>query len=101
MPGWILDSVALIDWYCGRRGVRPYLTRILGGEERGGFSTISEVELWQDCVQAKRNDMRQSFRCENVFPSMALLPGELDSYEGSLDSIVCPFRMRQLRQALL
>jgi hypothetical protein len=32
---------------------------------------------------------------------MALLPGELDSYEGSLDSIVCPFRMRQLRQALL
>jgi predicted nucleic acid-binding protein len=47
MPVWILDSVTLIDWYCGRRGVRPYLTRILSGEERGSFSTISEVELWQ------------------------------------------------------
>jgi predicted nucleic acid-binding protein len=44
---WILDSVALIDWYCGRRGVAPYLARIISGEERGGFSTMSEVELWQ------------------------------------------------------
>ena len=47
MPVWILDSVALIDWYCGRRGVAPYLERILSGEERGSFSTMSEVELWQ------------------------------------------------------
>ena len=47
MPVWILDSVALIDWYCDRRGIAPYLERILSGEERGSFSTMSEVELWQ------------------------------------------------------
>jgi predicted nucleic acid-binding protein len=47
MPAWLLDSVALIDWYCGRRGVEPYVRRMLGGEESGAFSTLSEVELWQ------------------------------------------------------
>lgn len=47
MPAWMLDSVALIDWFCGRAGVRPYLTRIIDGEEPGAFSTISEIELWQ------------------------------------------------------
>ena len=47
MPVWILDSVVLIDWYCGRRGVAPYIQSIVSGTERGGFSTISEVELWQ------------------------------------------------------
>lgn len=47
MPGWLLDSVALIDWYCGRSGVRPYFEQILDGVSRGAFSTISEIELWQ------------------------------------------------------
>ena len=45
--GWLLDSVALIDWYCGRTGVVGYVTSILQGESSGAFSTISEVELWQ------------------------------------------------------
>ena len=47
MPAWILDSVVLIDWYCGRRGVTQYIQPIVSGTARGGFSTISEVELWQ------------------------------------------------------
>jgi len=47
MRGWVLDSVALIDWFCGRRGVEPFVRRILRGDESGAFSTVSEVELWQ------------------------------------------------------
>jgi hypothetical protein len=47
MPGWMLDSVALIDWYCGRQGVTPYLEQILSGERQGAFSTVTELELWQ------------------------------------------------------
>ena len=47
MPAWILDSVALIDWFCGRSGVAPFVRRILDGEADGAFSTVSEVELWQ------------------------------------------------------
>jgi len=47
MPDWTLDSVALIDWYCGRRGVFPYMEEILAGRSRGFFSTVSELELWQ------------------------------------------------------
>lgn len=47
MPAWILDSVALIDWFCGRRGVEPYVRGLIRGIEDGAFSTISEVELWQ------------------------------------------------------
>lgn len=44
---WILDSVALIDWFCGRAHVEPYLRRIIRGEDDGAFSTVSEIELWQ------------------------------------------------------
>jgi hypothetical protein len=47
MPDWTLDSVALIDWYCGRGGVLPYLEKILDKQTSGAFSTISELELWQ------------------------------------------------------
>jgi predicted nucleic acid-binding protein len=47
MPAWILDSVVLIDWFCGRQGVAPYVRRMIEGEEEGAFSTISEIELWQ------------------------------------------------------
>ena len=47
MPAWMLDSVALIDWFCGREAVAPYLRRIIRGEARGAFSTVSEIELWQ------------------------------------------------------
>ena len=43
----MLDSVALIDWYCGRQGVTPYLEPILAGDESGAFSTVTELELWQ------------------------------------------------------
>ena len=47
MPAWMLDSVALIDYYCNRRGVKPYFDAILNGQATGAFSTISELELWQ------------------------------------------------------
>ena len=47
MPSWILDSVALIDWFCGRKGVASFVHRIIEGSDSGAFSTISELELWQ------------------------------------------------------
>jgi predicted nucleic acid-binding protein len=47
MPAWLLDSVALIDWFCGRTGVRPYFEEILEDRAQAAFSTVSEIELWQ------------------------------------------------------
>jgi predicted nucleic acid-binding protein len=47
MPAWMLDSVALIDYYHGRSGVSPYIEMILDGQATGAFSTITELELWQ------------------------------------------------------
>jgi predicted nucleic acid-binding protein len=47
VPAWMLDTVALIDYYHGRRGVFPYLDAILEGQAEGAFSTITELELWQ------------------------------------------------------
>ena len=47
MPAWMLDTVALIDYYHGRPGVLPYLEAILNGQISGAFSTITELELWQ------------------------------------------------------
>ena len=47
MPAWMLDTVALIDYYHGRPGVLPYLEAILDGEATGAFSTVTELELWQ------------------------------------------------------
>jgi predicted nucleic acid-binding protein len=47
MPAWMLDTVALIDYYHGRHGVLPYLEAILEGKTSGAFSTITELELWQ------------------------------------------------------
>ena len=47
MPDWVFDTVVLIDYFCGRSGVRPYLEAILNEQATGAFSTISELELWQ------------------------------------------------------
>ena len=47
MPTWMLDTVALIDYYHGRPGVLPYLEAILAGQGTGAFSTVTELELWQ------------------------------------------------------
>ena len=47
MPAWMLDTVALIDYYHGRPGVLSYLEAILDGKTSGAFSTITELELWQ------------------------------------------------------
>jgi len=47
MPAWMLDTVALIDYYHGRPGVLPYLEAILEERATGAFSTITELELWQ------------------------------------------------------
>jgi len=47
MPTWMLDTVALIDYYHGRRGVLPYLDAILEEQAGGAFSTLTELELWQ------------------------------------------------------
>jgi predicted nucleic acid-binding protein len=47
MPGWMFDSVALIDYYHNRPTVVPYFEMILNGQATGAFSTITELELWQ------------------------------------------------------
>jgi predicted nucleic acid-binding protein len=47
MPAWMLDTVALIDYYHGRRGIVPYLDAILDGQAEGAFLTVTELELWQ------------------------------------------------------
>jgi predicted nucleic acid-binding protein len=47
MPGWMFDSVALIDYYHNRPAVVPYFEMVLNGQVSGAFSTISELELWQ------------------------------------------------------
>ena len=60
MPAWMLDTVALIDYYHGRRGVLPYLDAILEGEATGAFSTITELELWRGVrpsEEARRFDL--------------------------------------------
>ncbi|HHH40801.1 MAG TPA: type II toxin-antitoxin system VapC family toxin [Chloroflexi bacterium] len=45
--GYLFDTVALIDYYCGRAGVRPLVEEVLEGSIQGAFSTITEAELWQ------------------------------------------------------
>ena len=47
MPGWMFDSVALIDYYHNRAGVVSYFELVLSGQAGGAFSTITELELWQ------------------------------------------------------
>lgn len=47
MPDWLLDSGALIDWFCGCERVARYVRRIVDGQAQGAFSTVSEIELWQ------------------------------------------------------
>lgn len=47
MPAWMLDTVALIDYYHGRPGVVAYIDAILEERATGAFSTITELELWQ------------------------------------------------------
>ena len=47
MPKWVFDTVVLIDYFCGRPGVRPYFEAVLNKKATGAFSTISELELWQ------------------------------------------------------
>ncbi len=43
----VSDQVRALLQQRGRRGVIPYIQPIVSGTARGGFSTISEVELWQ------------------------------------------------------
>jgi predicted nucleic acid-binding protein len=47
VPDWVLDTVALVDYYCNRPGVVPYFELILSGQATGAYSTLAELELWQ------------------------------------------------------
>lgn len=47
MPGWMFDSVALIDYYHNRLAVIPYFEMVLNGQASGAFSTVTELEMWQ------------------------------------------------------
>jgi predicted nucleic acid-binding protein len=47
MPAWMLDTVALVDYYHGHPGVLSYMDAIFEGQATGAYSTITELELWQ------------------------------------------------------
>ena len=59
MPGWMFDSVALIDYYHNRPGVVAYFESILSGQADGAFSTVTELELWQG-IRAGEEERHQA-----------------------------------------
>lgn len=80
MRDWLLDSVALIDWFCGRAGVAPYFEEILDGSSGGAFSTISELELWQGLrpgEEAKHEAMLSLLERVTLDHAIARRAGEL------------------------
>ncbi|HSF14829.1 MAG TPA: PIN domain-containing protein [Vicinamibacteria bacterium] len=104
MPAWILDSAVLIDWFCGREGVAPYVRRVIEGEQEGAFSTISEIELWQglrpgeeeaheallgslERVPLDRAIARRAgaLRREHGLSNLSLAPGRRDRRDGGRD----------------
>lgn len=92
MPAWLLDSVALIDWFCGRRGVVPYFEEILAGESQGAFSTVSEIELWQGLRPGEEADHEAMLALLERVPldrSIARRAGELRRETG-LDKLSLP-----------
>lgn len=92
MPAWLLDSVALIDWFCGRRGVAPYYEEIFEGGSQGAFSTVSEIELWQGLRPGEEEDHEAILALLDRVPldrSIARRAGELRRQVG-LDLLSLP-----------
>ena len=80
MPEWVFDTVVLIDYFCGRSGVRPYLEAILNEQATGAFSTISELELWQGLrpgEEARHKAMLSLLERVPLASDIARLAGEM------------------------
>lgn len=92
MPGWLLDSTALIDWYCGRQGVAEYFEDIFAGRSQGAFSTISEIELWQGLRSGEEEGHEAMLRLLERVPldrAIARRAGELRR-ENGLNALSLP-----------
>lgn len=92
MPAWLLDSTALIDWYCGRSRVAPYFQDIFAGQAEGAFSTVSELELWQGLRPGEEADHEAMFSLLERVPldrAIARRAGELRRDTG-LDKLSLP-----------
>jgi predicted nucleic acid-binding protein len=92
LPGWIFDSVALIDWYCNRRGIAPYVEQVLSGESEGAFSTITELELWQGLRPAEEERHEALLSLLDRIPldsSIARTAGKIRQHVG-LDKLSLP-----------
>jgi hypothetical protein len=74
MPGWLFDSVALIDWYCGRSGIAPYVDKVLLGNIQGAFSTITESSCGRVFGQARKRIILPCWPFSNESLSTALSP---------------------------
>jgi len=80
MSEWVFDTVVLIDYFCGRPGVRPYFDAILNEEASGVYSTISELELWQGLrpgEEARHEALLSLLERVSLSSDIARLAGEM------------------------
>lgn len=92
MPGWVFDTVVLIDYFCGRLGARSYFEAILNKEATGACSTISELELWQGLrpgEEAQHEALLSLLKCVPLDSDIARLAGEMRREVG-LDKLSLP-----------
>ncbi|MEE8390630.1 MAG: type II toxin-antitoxin system VapC family toxin [Anaerolineae bacterium] len=92
MPEWVFDTVVLIDYFCGRPGVRPYFEAILNKKATGAYSTISELELWQGLRPGEEGRHKALLSLLERVPlsgDIARLAGEMRRQVG-LDKLALP-----------
>jgi predicted nucleic acid-binding protein len=92
MPEWVFDTVVLIDYFCGRSGVRPYFDAILDGQATGAYSTITELELWQGLrpgEEARHEALLSLLERVSLDRDIARLAGEMRREVG-LDRLSLP-----------
>ena len=77
VPTWMLDTVALIDYYHGRSGILPYLDAILQGTTAGAYSTVTELDLWQGIRSGEEE------RHEALLPLLKRVPLDGDIARGA------------------
>lgn len=92
MPEWVFDTVVLIDYFCGRPGVRPYFDAILNKEATAVYSTITELELWQGLrpgEEARHEALLSLLERVSLNGDIARLAGEMRREVG-LDKLSLP-----------
>jgi predicted nucleic acid-binding protein len=92
MPEWVFDTVVLIDYFCGRSGVRPYFDAILSKAATGAYSTITELELWQGLrpgEEARHEALLSLLERVSLDRDIARLAGEIRREVG-LDRLSLP-----------